>query len=177
MEERETAFTTKELSLQLNVGTSTLRKWCISLEKNGYVFTKTTNAHRAFKPADVTALEYIQKLIQVEHFSLTNASKVVVTKFAGNASSSGTLSIQDQKDIAERTAERYNILLNELLQRTFAQNERLDRQEQMLEQIMTHIDKSEEKSSEREQLLLETIEEMKKEPPKKSLWNVASWFR
>jgi DNA-binding transcriptional MerR regulator len=176
--EQDKSFSTKDVSLQLNVGTSTLRKWAISMEKHGYVFTKNTNQRRAFTEEDITALEYIQQLIQKEHFSLTNAAKVVVTRFKNQAAESETPAVQEESDLAERTAQRYNMLLNEMLRNTMDQNEKLERHEQLLNQITEQISTSDQKSSEREQLLLDTIKRLtEEEKPKKSWWNVASWFR
>lgn len=177
--DQDKTFSTKEVSLQLNVGTSTLRKWAISMEKHGYLFTKNTNQRRAFTEEDITALEYIQQLIQKEHFSLTNAAKVVVTRFKNQAAESEAPAVQEETDLAERTAQRYNILLNELLRNTMDQNEKLERHEKILNQITEQIDNSDQKSSEREQLLLDTIKRLteEEEKPRKTWWNVASWFR
>ncbi|RYL93915.1 hypothetical protein EWI07_07050 [Sporolactobacillus sp. THM7-4] len=43
---QENAFWTKEVADILQIAESTLRKWCIQLEKNDYTFTKGTNGSR-----------------------------------------------------------------------------------------------------------------------------------
>jgi len=59
----EGAFGTKEVSEMLKVGDSTLRKWCIALEKEGYTFTKGVRNSRAFIKKDIVVLEDIKLLL------------------------------------------------------------------------------------------------------------------
>lgn len=45
---QERSFWTKEVAEQLEIGTSTLRKWCLALEQENYSFVKGAKNSRAF---------------------------------------------------------------------------------------------------------------------------------
>lgn len=72
----EKAFGTKEVSEVLKVGDSTLRKWCIALEKEGYTFTKAVRNSRAFIQKDIVVLEDIKLLLQESGNTLIEYTKV-----------------------------------------------------------------------------------------------------
>lgn len=42
----EKAYTPKEIILTLDIGDSTLRKWCLALEKKGYLFIRNDQNKR-----------------------------------------------------------------------------------------------------------------------------------
>ncbi|MCP3742792.1 MerR family transcriptional regulator, partial [Rossellomorea sp. BNER] len=65
----------------LNIGDSTLRKWCISLEEHEYFFSRTDNNRRMFFDKDIIVLKHLRELVQVQFLSLENASKVVTSKY------------------------------------------------------------------------------------------------
>ncbi|WP_407819317.1 hypothetical protein [Priestia megaterium] len=48
MSENERAYWNHEVAEQLDIGTSTLRKWCLELEENEYVFTKGEQESQLF---------------------------------------------------------------------------------------------------------------------------------
>lgn len=62
----ERAYWTHEVAEKLEVSVSTLRKWCIELEKNGYAFTKGEKESRAFLEYDIFILMRLKELIRVE---------------------------------------------------------------------------------------------------------------
>lgn len=76
----ERAFGTKEVSEMLKVGDSTLRKWCIALEKEGYTFTKGVRNSRAFIQKDIVVLEDIKLLLQESGMNLESTVKVTLAK-------------------------------------------------------------------------------------------------
>lgn len=71
----ERAYWTHEVSERLGVGESTLRKWCIELEKNGYSFVKGEQESRAFLERDILVLMRLKELIRVERKSVKEAAK------------------------------------------------------------------------------------------------------
>ncbi|MFP7202642.1 hypothetical protein SFC08_16855 [Lysinibacillus halotolerans] len=81
MEETEKAYWNSEVSKILGVGESTLRKWCISLEKNGYEFLRGKKDSRAFTQHDLNALTYFKDLTKVAQYKIDQASIKVVEKF------------------------------------------------------------------------------------------------
>ena len=58
----EKAYWNHEVAQRLNMGKSTLRRWCLELEKQGYVFSKGEQDSRAFLEQDVHILEKMKQL-------------------------------------------------------------------------------------------------------------------
>jgi DNA-binding transcriptional MerR regulator len=58
----ERAYWNNEVAERLGMGKSTLRRWCLELEKQGYTFTKGEQDSRAFLEQDVLLLKKIKKL-------------------------------------------------------------------------------------------------------------------
>jgi DNA-binding transcriptional MerR regulator len=75
----EKAYWNNEVAERLEMGKSTLRRWCLELEKQGYMFTKGEQDSRAFLEQDVLLLEKIKKL-QSEGSKLENAIKQVLSE-------------------------------------------------------------------------------------------------
>lgn len=167
MNEFEKAYTTKEISLALDIGTSTLRKWCLALEENGYEFLRTENQKRLFVERDLVALRYFQKLVQGENFSLENAAKVVTSRYKGEASESRTPSVLPENEMKEqdfeRSFERSFDLIQQLLEKAERQEQfnqellRFNRELiQRLEEQQKYIEESLKK---RDELLMQSLKE------------------
>lgn len=133
MNESEKAYTTKEISLTLDIGTSTLRKWCLALEENGYQFARTEGKKRLFVERDLIALRYFQKLVQGENFPLGNAAKVITSKYNNKASESGTPAVLRKDEGEKRSVERSEEMFLQLM-------ERLDKQEQFNRELLERLD-------------------------------------
>jgi len=67
----------KDVSLQLDMNPSTLRRWCIELEKAGYTFTRNEHNQRIFYERDFNAFRKLKELLN-KNFSMDNAVHVVV---------------------------------------------------------------------------------------------------
>ena len=160
MNSHERAYTTKEVSSFLDIGTSTLRKWCISLEENGYSFTRVDNNKRLFLERDLVSLKYYKKLLQDENFSMSNASKIVASKHTEEASDPRTPTVLEEKPQNERSP---SVLMNELLDHIKKQDERAEKQEEFNRHLLERINKQdellEERLKERDKKLMETLNE------------------
>lgn len=75
----EKAYWNHEVAERLQMGKSTLRRWCMELEKQGYIFSKGEQESRAFTKRDVLILEKIKKL-QSEGEKLEYAIKQVISE-------------------------------------------------------------------------------------------------
>ena len=53
----------KELSLNLDINTNTLRRWAIELEEQGYEFSRNDKNQRIYYERDILALSDFQKII------------------------------------------------------------------------------------------------------------------
>src|SRR5699024_5664304 len=71
----EKAYWTHEVAKLLSISESTLRKWCIELENQGYEFTKGKNNSRAFLVRDTHILLNIKHLIRTTGLSVEKATQ------------------------------------------------------------------------------------------------------
>lgn len=166
-------YTSKEVCARLDIADSTLRKWSISLEKNGYDFARGEQNRRLFLENDLIALDHLKSLIQGKKMSLENASIIVASRFVNNRSSTGTPSVRaesahnngDSPALAKLTEhitqqEQFN---QELLKRLDEQNKyinnRLDQRDKNLVETMNAL-----LESRKEQIKL--LEEVKDEQKK-----------
>lgn len=63
MNEYELIFSSKDVSKNLNIATSTLRTWCLKLEATGYRFSRSDDNRRMFFDRDIKALRELQDLL------------------------------------------------------------------------------------------------------------------
>jgi len=78
--ENERAYWNHEVAEQLDIGTSTLRKWCLELEENEYVFTKGEQESRAFLKRDIDILMHMKNEIRNNKKSLKDGAKIALDK-------------------------------------------------------------------------------------------------
>ncbi len=156
----EKVYTTKEMSLTLNIGTSTLRKWCLSLEENGYTFLRAENNRRLFVERDLIALRYFQKLVQGENFSLENSSKVIISRYKSEASESGTPSVLVHDEEKNKDLKRSDEVMQSLL-------DHIDKQEQFNRDLLERLDQQQkyidERLEKRDNLLMDSLKESREE--------------
>lgn len=160
----EKEYTTKEISLTLDIGSSTLRKWCLALEKNGYFFTRTDNQRRLFVDRDLIALRYFQKLVQGENFSLDNAAKVIASKYKSEASELRTPSVLLENEEEQRYFERYYADdIQKFKELITNQNEVITTQNELIKDLINRMDQQQkyidERMNKKDDLLLETLRE------------------
>ncbi|KIL74240.1 DUF3967 domain-containing protein [Bacillus badius] len=184
MSEYEKAYTTKEISLTLDIGSSTLRKWCLALEEKGYQFARTDNQRRLFVEKDLVALRYFQKLVQGENFSLENAAKVIASRYKEEASETRTPPVLDDEEqentpavIDQRSLMRSEDVINRLLDHIETQETFMREQQKYNEELKLELQKTQkelqstnlyikERLEERDKVLMESLkasQEAKKE--------------
>jgi DNA-binding transcriptional MerR regulator len=179
-------FTPKEIANMLNIGDSTLRKWCISLEEHGYFFSRTDNKRRMFFDKDIIVLKHLRELVQVQNLSLENAAKVVTTKYKQDKeeASEQQNSENDERSLESDTQKIMDKLeqleaFNKTLLDTVAKQqeyieERLNKHEEQLEKRDSMLMESLRESQETKRLLLEVKEEQQQKKPRKGFLN---WFK
>ena len=72
-----TAITPSEVSLQLGIQPSTLRKYCLKLEEHGIKFERNADNSRRYSAMDVVTLRKMQTLIQNDGMTVDNAAYTV----------------------------------------------------------------------------------------------------
>jgi hypothetical protein len=97
----ETTYWNKELAGILGIGDSTLRKWCIELEKNGYEFFKDKQGNRAFTDHDAIAMRKFKELVQTRQMTLENAANAVISTFSRINEDERTTPVLHQNDRSE----------------------------------------------------------------------------
>lgn len=90
MERTDTMYTAKDITLTLDIGDSTLRKWCLSLEEHEYIFYRTDQNKRLFTERDIIVLKHYQHLVKEKNMSMKNAALIVTSKYKKMPFSDGT---------------------------------------------------------------------------------------
>jgi len=83
----EASMKTSDIASRLGLETVTIRKYCLELEKRGFVFQRNDGKNRDFTSEDLLALSQMKHLIEVAKMNRVAAATVVV---AGHGSSSDT---------------------------------------------------------------------------------------
>ncbi|MED0675257.1 DUF3967 domain-containing protein [Aneurinibacillus thermoaerophilus] len=109
--EFEKAYSTNEIATLLQIGDSTLRKWCIELEKNGYHFIRDDNDNRAFVDHDVIVLRQLQEMTRGRKTTIGTAAMLIAERFKHDDRTDRTGGVPID---LSRSNERYNTLLEEV---------------------------------------------------------------
>lgn len=129
-------YLNKEMSNYLNIGESTLRKWCIELEKNGYKFTKGAKESRAFTDSDIQALLLFKQLTRINKQTKEQAAATVVKKVSRNDGN------EEEKTICMENNQLQNIekMIRELIKNQAEINraltQKLEQQEKYIKELL-----------------------------------------
>lgn len=181
MADIEKAYWNHEVAQRLNIGESTLRKYCMELEKNGYTFIKGSMDSRAFTDKDLIALAHFQTLYKKKKLTREEAAKRVVERYNNNEGGNDvatpvqfmdnrSMEVLEQMvlNFMKDNQEKQKMMNDELLEKI---EKRLEEQNNLLREQKEHMEK-------RDKMLMENlrraqeekaaaIEEMQK---KKSKW-------
>ncbi|HFK1495278.1 TPA: DUF3967 domain-containing protein [Bacillus cereus] len=174
-----------DVAEQLDIQSSTLRKYADVLEKEGYTFIKNERGHRKYRESDVMVFRKVINLKNDTDMTLENATKQIVSWHQGievlplerheieryeepdfNATTLQTM-LQDQNEVIEKQ----NELLQELNKRLVEQDQRfVQRESELLSAIQTiresqtliATNTSEDmvKNQGRDEMLMQTIREV-----------------
>jgi len=177
MKGTERPFTSKEVSAILDIGDSTLRKWCIAIEEQEYFFSRTDGNKRLFFKRDLDLLKRYRKYVQVQNISMSNAAKLVVE---------GLNEIVGEENEQENTENNVldNRSSNEVIERLL---NHIEQQEQFNKALLDRLDEQqkyiEERLNKRDETLIQSLrevqetkkliaaaEEKREEESKKGFW-------
>jgi transposase-like protein len=158
----EKAYSPKEISLTLNIGDSTLRKWCIALGKSGYQFIRNDQNNRVYVDSDLVVLKHFQNLVKQHNMQLENAANLVVDRFGKGAFEVSTGDVPAEIEAEQRDLNRSSDeVITQLLEHIKKQEEfnqelisRLDQQQKYIDEKLSRLD---ERQSERDNMLLESL--------------------
>ena len=131
----------------LQIQESTLRKYCLLLEKAGYEFLKNEVGHRAFFDDDVIVLRKMIGLKNDADMTLEEAVKSVVAWKNGS-----DITVRDTEEM--RYVARYNDLMEEF--KTF-QQQQMEFNRELIEEIRNQKQYIETRLEERDSLLMQSI--------------------
>ena len=102
----------KELALNLDINTNTLRRWAIELEEQGYEFSRNDKNQRIDHQRDILALSDFQKIIEKTQ-SLEITAKAVVSRVNDKKNAEMMLGvIEESKDKIVLSKEELDDLIN-----------------------------------------------------------------
>ncbi|WP_226530868.1 DUF3967 domain-containing protein [Metabacillus niabensis] len=162
MDSYEKAYTPKEISLTLDIGDSTLRKWCIALENQGYQFIRNDQNKRVFVDANIVVLRHFKELVQNHSMQLNNAAMLVVDRFGKGTFSQGTdiVPAENIRDLDRSNDKIIAKLMNYIEQ----QEERFEKQEQFNRTLLERLDQQqqyiEERLNKRDETLVQSLREV-----------------
>lgn len=171
----EKAYTPKEVNITLDISDSALRKWCLSLEKNGYKFIRNDHKQRVFVENDLVVLRHFQNLVKHHNMQLENAAAIVVDRFGKEAFEVGTGVVPAKKEEKQPELQRDFIRsiddkMTELLERMKTQEKvnnellnRLGQQENFNRELVQRLEQQkryiEERLEQRDRKLMESLRE------------------
>jgi Protein of unknown function (DUF3967) len=126
----EDAYWGKEIAEILQIGDSTLRKWCLSLENQGYIFARGQNNSRAFVERDLLILRRMKDLVQNKGITLEMASEAVITRLEPPEGTASVL--EESRDGEQPLPSVPSVQQNELLLDILERQERLEQQNKQL---------------------------------------------
>lgn len=181
----KTLYSPGEVAEQLNIQSSTLRKYADVLEKEGYTFIKNERGHRKYRESDVIIFRKVINRKNDTDMTLENATKQIVSWYQGvevlplerleieryeepdfNATPLQTM-IQEQQEVIKKQ----NYLLQELNKRLVKQDQRFAQRESELLSAIKSIQDSQKliatnssediaKNQGRDEMLMQTIREV-----------------
>jgi DNA-binding transcriptional MerR regulator len=160
METTEKAYTTKEVSTTLEVGDSTLKKWCLSLEKNGYKFLRNNKNQRLFVESDLVVLRNFQQLVQKNNVPLESAAKLIVDRFGNGPFEGRTGIVRKEEKEDHRDSKRYEEVIQQL-------SDHIEKQEKFNQELLKRLEQQqkyiEERLNERDKMLVASLRDSLKE--------------
>lgn len=133
----QAVYGSSDIALTLKIQESTLRKYSLLLEKNGYEFLKNESGHRAYFDEDIIVLKKMIELKNSTDMTLEQASKSVIAWKKG-----GDIALRDTEE--NRHVVRYNELFEEF--KSFKEQQ-LDYNAQLMNfnrELLERLDKQEE---------------------------------
>ncbi|WP_144508518.1 DUF3967 domain-containing protein [Bacillus mycoides] len=157
---QERSFWTKDVAEHLEIGTSTLRKWCIALEQEQYSFVKGAKNSRAFVQKDIKVLEQMKKLIQEAGMSIEGAVKVVLSVPLAETDNDLEDDNRTPSVLSENVMNLPKGFIEKLLQEQILLKEKIQQLERIEVMNAERLERMENRYNERDSLLLTHVREI-----------------
>lgn len=142
----QSVYGSSDIAVTLKIQESTLRKYCLILEKAGYEFLKNEHGHRAFFDHDVIVLKKMIELKSGTDMTLEEAAKAVIAWKNGNA-----VSVRDMDE-----KQRYNDLVEEF--KVFKEQQ-MDFNKELIQEIRSQREYINGCLEKRDRLLMQSLRE------------------
>lgn len=169
MNRTETPYSSKEVTARLDIGESTLRKWCLALEEQNYNFLRTAQNKRMFSEKDLFVLGQFKILVQEKNLSMQNAAEIVAARYSEDL-------FPNQTEIERRESNSFSALGE--IKKEIQDLKELNRE--LLQRLSEQQKYIEKRLEERDRLLMQAIRESQetkkliaaaREENKKSFWS------
>ncbi|MED4067520.1 MerR family transcriptional regulator [Priestia megaterium] len=156
MEQNERAYWTKEVAERLNIGESTLRKWCLALEEKGYPFTKGQRGVRAFLERDIEVLSKMKTVLNEIGTTLDEAIEAALGE-RDNAQSQVVQTFSETPK--EQENDRTQVAMSPEVLSAVLENYKEDLLSVVRQEFQETLKKQEERTLERERMMEERARE------------------
>ncbi|WP_235822244.1 DUF3967 domain-containing protein [Gottfriedia luciferensis] len=131
------AYFGSEVAKTIGIGSSTLRKYCIALEEQGYQFERGINNSRVFYQKDILMIQRILATMQKKNITLEQSINLAVSIVSEDERTPAVLSQGTTNSEGEAILERLDRLedFNQKLM------ERLDQQQTYIQESMERRDR------------------------------------
>lgn len=147
MEQVQAVFGSNDVADVLQIQESTLRKYCLLLEKSGYEFLKNEHGHRAFFDDDIIVLKKMLHFKNKADMTLEEAAKSVVAWKNGN-----DITVSDTEE------KRYITRYNDLLEKFEAfQTQQIEFNKELIQEIRSQREYINNRLEERDRLLVQSM--------------------
>ena len=145
----QAVYGSSDIADVLQIQESTLRKYCLLLEKSGYEFLKNEQGHRAFFDNDVIVLRKMIALKNDTDMTLEEAVKSVMAWRKGT-----DITVRDTEE--KQYIARYNDLMKEF--KSF-QEQQMNFNKELIQEVRSQREYIENRLEQRDQLLMQSIRE------------------
>ncbi|PFI73613.1 DUF3967 domain-containing protein [Bacillus cereus] len=147
----KTFYSPSDVAEQLNIQSSTLRKYADVLEKEGYTFIKNERGHRKYRESDVMVFRKVINLKNDTDMTLENATKQIVSWNQG----------VEVLPLERHEIERYkepNFNATTLQKMLQDQHEFIEKQNELLQELNKRLVEQDQRFAQRESELLSAIQ-------------------
>ncbi|MEK4504262.1 DUF3967 domain-containing protein [Bacillus sp. FSL R12-0069] len=158
-QEKGRVYSPTDVQELLKIDSSTLRKYAILLEKNGYTFLKNDRGHRGYFDKDIVTLRKLIEFSKQQDMTLERSAEAVLTWVPPEDI---TVNVPEETSVNVDNA-RYN----EIIKRLAYLEEHTRKQEEFQKELLTQLQKQQqyiqESLEKRDQVLMISIRELQQE--------------
>ncbi|WP_375362001.1 DUF3967 domain-containing protein [Bacillus paranthracis] len=154
--EHDKVYSPTDVQELLKIDSSTLRKYAILLEKNGYYFLKNERGHRGYFDKDIITLRKLLEFSQQPDMTLERSAKAVMTWVSKD---NITVTVPTKEPL-QSEKERYNDMVERLIRLEEHNKKQEAFNQELLQQLQKQQQYIQESLERRDKVLIETVREI-----------------